>query len=188
MGGGAQVLNRMNSFLQGPQEASLPKALEQGTMEQNEQEAARRRFLRKEVADGGEQGQEAADAGTGRGVYAPDYDQGRAELETDDAGRNRGIESFTPALEEGTGGIPAQARVGQQLGGRRDEQIGEYLYRYEETPHQNIVPEVRQMMEECARRGAKVIVFDGEPEAEHHGTRSKSIAAAFTREIGRAHV
>ncbi len=184
MGGGAQVLNRMNSFLQGPQGASLPKALEQGTMEQNEQEAARRRFLRKEVAGGGEQGQEAADAGTGRGVYAPDYDQGTAELETDNAGRNRKGEGPVSATQEGTGGIPAQARVGQQLGGRRDEQIGEYLYRYEETPHQNIVPEVRQMMEECGRRGAKVIVFDGEAESEHNGTRSKSSAAAFTRADG----
>ena len=146
MGGGAQVLNRMNSFLQGPQKASLPKALEQGTMEQNEQEAARRRFLRKEVADGGEQGQEAADAGTGRGVYAPDYDQGTAELETDNARESRRNGSLISTLQEGAGGIPAQARIGQQLGGRRDEQIGEYLYRYEETPHQNIVPEVRQMM------------------------------------------
>ena len=120
MGGGAQVLNRMNSFLQGPQEASLPKALEQGTMEQNEQEAARRRFLRKEVADEAERGYDAgrerslAQGGgeesglrglpPGRGRLSSDYhsNQRTAELETLDPRGEGRIERIQPKkdLEE----------------------------------------------------------------------------------------
>ena len=187
LGSGAQALNKANSaidrFLRGPQPTGLPNPQGQVTMEQNEQEAARRRFLRKEAVNGGQQGQET-DTGLGRGIYAPDYDQGTVELEADNAGGNRGIESSAPALEEGTGRIPAQTRVGQQLGGHRTQQIGECTYYYEETPQQNIVPEVQKMVEECGRRGVKAIVYDGEPEAEYHGRRSKTSAMAFTREDG----
>ncbi len=155
--------NQGGGFLQGPQEASLPKALEQGTMEQNEQEAARRRFLRKEVAGGGQQKgiqQQPNQAFIGQEDYNGQENQARG-----DGGTGRRLQGY----QSGGSGLRQSQSFREAIGafvhraaeeGKSTETYGETAIAYRRTEPQAITQRTKEIQEFLQNHGAEAQVVD----------------------------